>query len=197
MVKRGFDIAVSLTMLVALVPLFAFVALLIWLTDRGPILFRQVRVGRNGREFVFYKFRSMVMNAEKLKAQLAAQNQHSDPRTFKMKHDPRVTWIGRIIRKTSIDELPQLWNVLVGDMAIVGPRPAVPCEVAKYNAHERRRLDMTPGLTCIWQVSGRANLDFLQQVEMDLEYIQKCSFWLDVKLMVLTVPAVLSGRGAY
>jgi len=195
--KRAMDLFVAGTMLICLAPVLAAVALMIKFTDGGTILFRQMRVGRGGREFPFYKFRSMVVNAEQLKARLAAQNHHHDPRTFKMKHDPRVTWIGRIIRKTSIDELPQLWNVLIGDMTLVGPRPAVPSEVAKYNAHERYRLDVVPGLTCIWQVSGRADVDFSRQVEMDLEYICKRSLWFDFKLLCLTLPAVISGRGAY
>ena len=196
--KRGLDILVALVMLLLLAPLFAFVAASIKLTDRGPVLFWQTRVGRWGREFPFPKFRSMVMNAEKLKDMLLAQNQHGGAGvTFKMKKDPRVTWIGRIIRKLSIDELPQLWCVLCGDMAIVGPRPPVPREVALYTLADRRRLDVTPGLTCIWQVSGRGDIPFPQQVQLDVEYIESQSFWLDIKLILATVPAVLLGKGAY
>ena len=195
--KRMLDIFVSASMLILLLPLFLIVSFLVRCTDGGSIFFRQSRVGINGREFFFYKFRSMVINAESLKKQLLAQNKHANSITFKMTRDPRVTWIGRILRKTSIDELPQLWNVLRGEMTLVGPRPAVPAEVAKYNPHERRRLQVAPGLTCYWQVSGRADLDFSQQVDLDLRYIRERSFWLDLKLMCLTIPAVLSGKGAY
>lgn len=197
LLKRLIDIVAALGGLVCLAPLFLAVALAIKLTDGGPILFRQTRVGRWGREFPFPKFRSMVMNAEKLKDQLLAQNQHKDGVTFKMKRDPRVTWIGRIIRKLSIDELPQLWCVLRGDMSLVGPRPPVPREVAQYTLADRRRLDVTPGLTCIWQVSGRGDIPFPKQVELDVQYIQSQSVWFDIMLLLKTVPAVLLGKGAY
>jgi lipopolysaccharide/colanic/teichoic acid biosynthesis glycosyltransferase len=196
--KRCLDVLVSLVMMILLAPLFVFVAAAIKLTDRGPVLFWQARVGRWGREFPFPKFRSMVTNAEKLKDTLLSQNQHGGAGvTFKMKKDPRVTWIGRIIRKLSIDELPQLWCVLRGDMSIVGPRPPVPREVAVYTLADRRRLDITPGLTCIWQVSGRGDIPFPQQVQLDVDYIESQSFWLDIKLILATVPAVLLGKGAY
>lgn len=195
--KRAIDIVAALTLLVCLAPLFAAIALAIKLTDRGPVLFWQTRVGRWGREFPFPKFRSMVVNAEKLKDALLAENQHKNSITFKMKRDPRVTWIGRIIRKLSIDELPQLWCVLKGDMSLVGPRPPVPREVAQYTLADRRRLDATPGLTCIWQVSGRGDIPFPQQVELDVQYIESQSLWFDVKLLLKTVPAVLLGKGAY
>lgn len=195
--KRALDIVVALIMLLLLAPLFLFVALAIKLTDGGPVLFWQTRVGRWGREFPFPKFRSMVVNAEQLKSLLLSQNQHADGVTFKMKKDPRVTWIGRLIRKTSIDELPQLWCVLKGDMSLVGPRPPVPKEVALYKLVDRRRLDVTPGLTCIWQVSGRGDIPFHQQVELDVQYIHSQSFWFDVLLLLKTVPAVLLGKGAY
>jgi lipopolysaccharide/colanic/teichoic acid biosynthesis glycosyltransferase len=195
--KRFVDVVGSASLLVALSPLFAVVALLIKLTDRGPILFWQKRVGRWGREFDFPKFRSMVVNAEQLKDALLAKSDLKDSVTFKMKRDPRVTWVGRFIRRLSIDELPQLWCVLVGDMSLVGPRPPVPREVARYTLEERRRLDVTPGLTCLWQVSGRSNLPFPQQVQLDVQYIEEQSFWLDVRLLFRTVPAVLGGKGAY
>ena len=194
--KRLFDVTVAATLLILAAPVFLVIAILIK-RDGGKVFFRQHRVGLNGRIFSFYKFRSMVVNAEALKAELLSRNKHSNSITFKLNHDPRVTWIGRILRKTSLDELPQLWNVLIGDMTLVGPRPAVVGEVVRYSPFERRRLGATPGLTCIWQVSGRADLDFAQQVELDLRYIRERSFWLDVQLMVKTVPAVLSGRGAY
>lgn len=195
--KRLLDIVVSGAALIALSPLFLAVALCIKLTDGGPALFWQKRVGRWGREFPFPKFRSMVLNAEALKDTLLAQNDHQQSVTFKMKRDPRVTWIGRIIRKLSIDELPQLWSVLKGDMSLVGPRPPVPREVALYTLSDRRRLDVTPGLTCIWQVSGRGDIPFDQQVELDVQYIASQSFWFDLKLLLKTVPAVLLGKGAY
>lgn len=195
--KRISDIFIAATMLVVLAPLFLVVALCVKFTDGGPVFFKQKRVGRGGRVFDFFKFRSMVMDAEAKKAELMRKNKHANSITFKMCRDPRVTWVGRILRKTSIDELPQLWNVLVGEMTLVGPRPAVVSEVERYNFRERKRLAVTPGLTCIWQVSGRADLDFQQQVELDIRYIRERDFWLDMRLVVLTIPAVLSGRGAY
>jgi len=195
--KRLLDVFVALALLAVLSPLFLVVALCIKLTDGGPVFFRQKRVGLNGKVFDFFKFRSMVVDAEAKKADLMKWNKHVNSITFKMCRDPRVTWVGRIMRKTSIDELPQLWNVLIGEMTLVGPRPAVVAEVQRYTAREQRRLAVTPGLTCIWQVSGRADLDFQQQVGLDVRYIRERSLWLDFKLMLLTVPAVLSGKGAY
>ena len=196
--KRGLDIAVSVIALTALLPLFAVVALLIWLTDRGPVLYWQERVGRHGRVFRFPKFRSMVMNAEALVEQLSRSNQHgAEGVTFKMRADPRITWIGRIIRRTSIDELPQLWCVLVGDMSLVGPRPALPREVVRYSLADRRRLEAVPGLTCHWQVQGRSEIPFPRQVELDVEYVEKGNLGVDIKLLGQTIPAVVTGRGAY
>jgi lipopolysaccharide/colanic/teichoic acid biosynthesis glycosyltransferase len=191
------DVVFSSTLLILISPLFAVVCLLIKLTDGGSIFFRQQRVGLDGIAFWFYKFRSMVPDAEARKVELTSLNKHQNSITFKMNRDPRVTWIGRILRKTSIDELPQLWNVLKGEMSLVGPRPAVIPEVQKYNSHQRRRLAVVPGLTCIWQVSGRADLDFQQQVDLDIKYIRDRSLWLDLRLMLMTIPAVLSGKGAY
>ena len=196
-VKRAMDIVVSMGLLVLLLPLFSVVAAAIYLTDRGPVLFWQDRVGKWGREFPCPKFRSMVVHAEVLKDTLLAQSHHGASITFKMKRDPRVTWIGRIIRKLSIDELPQLWCVLRGDMSLVGPRPPVPREVEEYSLADRRRLDVTPGLTCIWQVSGRGDIPFDEQVRLDTDYIESRSLRLDLKLLLKTIPAVLSGRGAY
>jgi lipopolysaccharide/colanic/teichoic acid biosynthesis glycosyltransferase len=277
-IKRAIDIVVAISMMILLAPLFLIVALLIKLTDGGPALFWQTRVGRWGREFPFPKFRSMVANAEEIKkrmldllkhlrAELAQQaeqrtdldeatraglrefaaaepakaakvmekfdpavrgaiesmskdvltrmvdelkdldprsrkilaamkNDHTNSITFKMKNDPRVTWIGRFIRKGSIDELPQLWCVLKGEMSLVGPRPPVPSEVALYTLADRRRLDALPGLTCFWQVQGRGNIPFPQQVQLDVKYIESQSIWLDLKLLFKTVPAVLFGKGA-
>jgi lipopolysaccharide/colanic/teichoic acid biosynthesis glycosyltransferase len=195
--KRGLDIIVSLLVFLMLSPALLLVALLIKLTDGGPVLFWQTRVGRWGKTFPFPKFRSMVVNAEALRAKLMDANEHGSGVTFKMKRDPRITWIGRFIRKTSIDELPQLWCVLRGDMSLVGPRPALVNEVARYSLDDRSRLDAIPGLTCIWQVSGRSNIPFPQQVNLDVQYIEEQSLWTDLKLLVLTIPAVITGRGAY
>ncbi len=197
LLKRLFDIATSGLALVALLPLFFVVAILIKRHDGGPVLFWQKRVGRWGREFTFPKFRSMQVDAETLKDALLAQNDHRTGPTFKMKRDPRVTPVGRVIRKLSIDELPQLWCVLIGEMSIVGPRPPVPREVAVYTLADRRRLEVTPGLTCIWQVSGRGDIPFDRQVELDVQYAQSKSFWFDLFLILKTIPAVLTGRGAY
>ena len=197
-VKRALDLVVAAELLVLLAPLFLAVAVAIKLTDGGPVLFWQTRVGRHGRLLRFPKFRSMRVDAEAVKAQLAAANQHgASGVTFKMKRDPRITSIGRLIRKLSIDELPQLWLVLTGDMSLVGPRPPVPSEVERYTVADRRRLDVKPGLTCTWQVSGRSDIPFDRQVELDVEYIQSRSVLVDIGLLARTVPAVLLGRGAY
>ena len=194
--KRAIDIVAAAIGLAVLSPLMILVALLIKLQDGGPILFHQTRVGRLGRPFRFYKFRSMVVNAEALKARLAADNRHGDHRSFKMSHDPRITTIGRIIRRLSIDELPQLYNVLIGDMSLVGPRPSTDDEVSLYSEYDRTRLMVKPGLTCIWQVSGRSQIGFEDQLLLDLEYIERRSFWFDMALIFRTFPAVLGGRGA-
>lgn len=193
--KRLFDIVTSAIALWMLLPLLGVVALIIKLTSRGPVFFKQVRVGLHGKPFNMLKFRSMVVNAEELKATLAAQNEQTGP-VFKMKNDPRITGIGRFIRKFSIDELPQLINVLRGDMSVVGPRPPVPSEVAKYEAWQRRRLSVRPGLTCIWQVSGRNQISFEQWMYLDMQYIDHWSLSSDINLILKTVPVVLTGRGA-
>lgn len=193
--KRLFDICVSAVALWMLLPLLAFVALAVKLTSKGPIFFKQLRVGQNGKPFYMLKFRSMVVNAEELKAKLAAQNEMSGP-VFKMKNDPRITGIGRFIRKFSIDELPQFINVLRGEMSIVGPRPPVPSEVAKYETWQRRRLSVRPGLTCIWQVSGRNQISFEEWMYLDMQYIDHWSLTSDLTLLLQTVPVVLTGRGA-
>ena len=195
--KRTIDVLFAFLFLIGLSPLFAFVAAAIKLTDGGPVLFWQTRVGRWGRQFPFPKFRSMVPNAEQLLDNVLVYNHHATGVTFKSKADPRLTWIGRIIRRTSIDELPQLWCVLIGDMTLVGPRPPVPREVEQYTLDDRRRLEVTPGLTCIWQISGRGDIPFERQVELDIEYIERQSVLLDFKILLLTVPAVVTGRGAY
>jgi len=195
--KRGLDVIAATAFMTALLPLFALVALAIRATDRGPVLYWQQRVGRHGKVFRFPKFRSMVVDAEALREKLDRQNQHGDGVTFKMRHDPRITWIGRIIRRTSIDELPQMWCVLTGDMSLVGPRPALPKEVSRYSLADRRRLDAIPGLTCHWQVQGRSEIPFPRQVELDVAYIEHQSLALDLRLIGQTIPAVLTGRGAY
>ncbi len=196
--KRATDVALASLALVLLAPVLLLAALLIKLTDRGPVLFWQTRIGRLGKEFAFPKLRSMRVDAEKVRERLTEGNQHGTQSvTFKMKRDPRVTWIGRIIRKLSIDELPQLWCVLRGDMSLVGPRPPIPREVALYTLADRRRLEGVPGLTCIWQVSGRADIPFDRQVEMDLAYLETQSLWTDLRLLAATIPAVLTARGAY
>ena len=195
--KRAMDIFVASLMLLLLAPVFLLIVVLIKLADRGPVLFWQDRVGKFGKTFRFPKFRSMVVNAEALQRQLDAQNQHAAGVTFKMKRDPRITWIGRIIRRASIDELPQLWCVLKGEMSLVGPRPPLLREVALYTISDRRRLEAVPGLTCYWQVQGRSEIPFPRQVELDVDYIENQSLSLDVKLLAQTVPAIIGGRGAY
>lgn len=195
--KRAFDIVLSSIALLALSPVFLVVAAGIKIEDRGPVFFRQLRVGRFGREFRMLKFRSMRVDAEQRLAELLAHNQHANGVTFKIKDDPRVTRIGRILRRYSIDEFPQFINVLIGDMSLVGPRPPVPREVALYSLADRRRLTVQPGITCIWQVSGRAGIDFPGQVRLDVRYIESRSLRQDVKILCKTIPAVLSGDGAY
>lgn len=197
LLKRTADITFAVWLLVILSPLFALVSAAIKLTDRGPVLYWQTRVGKWGQEFRFPKFRSMRVNADKEREKVLNQSHHKDSITFKMKNDPRVTLVGRIIRRTSIDELPQLWNVIKGEMSLVGPRPPIPEEVDKYTLKDRRRLDITPGLTCIWQVSGRGDVPFPKQLEFDVQYIESQSFLLDLKLLFKTVTAVLTGKGAY
>ena len=197
LVKRMLDVASSAVLLVLLMPVFLVVAVAIRLEDPGPILFKQKRVGRWGQLFTMWKFRSMYTDAEERKKELMARNEMEGGVIFKMKDDPRVTKVGRIIRKTSIDELPQLWNVFKGDMSLVGPRPPVPQEVDQYSLSDRRRLEVIPGITCIWQVSGRSDIPFDQQVELDVQYIQSQSFWTDIKILLKTVPALLFGTGAY
>lgn len=199
LLRRGLDIAVAVTALITATPLFLAVACGIKLTDGGPVLFWQTRVGRFGRLFPCPKFRSMVVDAERALESLDHRNHHRGDSnvTFKMRRDPRVTWIGRIIRRLSIDELPQLWSVLRGDMTLVGPRPPIPREVSRYTLQDRRRLDVVPGLTCLWQVSGRGDIPFPEQVRLDVEYVESQSLAFDLQLLIRTIPAVLLGRGAY
>lgn len=196
-VKRFFDVFLTLIALICFSPLLLFVAIWIKLDSPGPLIYRQIRVGKNGKHFNFYKFRSMYIDADKRKAALLAQNESMDGVIFKMKNDPRITRPGRFIRKFSIDELPQLFNVLTGDMSLVGPRPPLPMEVAQYTLEDRKRLNVIPGITCIWQVSGRSDIPFKEQVELDKEYIKSQSAWHDFLILLKTIPAVLTGKGAY
>jgi len=194
--KRAFDIVFALTFLFFTWPIMVVVAVIIKLTSRGPVIFRQVRVGRGGRYFTCYKFRSMCADAEDKKQTLMHLNEVDGP-VFKIKNDPRVTPVGAFIRKYSIDEFPQFFNVLKGDMSIVGPRPPIPAEVENYNSRERGRLAVLPGLTCLWQISGRSTVSFERWVELDLMYIDDMSFFNDIGIIAKTVPAVLTGSGAH
>jgi exopolysaccharide biosynthesis polyprenyl glycosylphosphotransferase len=195
MFKRFVDVSLSALILVLALPVVLGIALLIKLTAGGAVLYRQTRCGLNGRRFTLYKFRTMVEGAEERQRELLHLNEMDGP-VFKLKQDPRVTRLGRFLRRFSLDELPQLWNVLRGDMSLVGPRPPIPDEVARYQRWQRRRLSMKPGLTCLWQISGRNQIDFDRWMQLDLEYIDSWSPWLDMKILLKTVPAVLSGRGA-
>ena len=194
--KRLFDITASATALLILFPLLFVIALLIKLTSRGPVFFCQERVGYRGQLFKLYKFRTMVTNAEELKADLIAQNEVDGP-VFKIRLDPRVTTVGRFLRKYSFDDLPQLWSVLKGEMSIVGPRPALMSEILQYKPEYVRRLTAPQGLTCIWQVSGRSNVSFAEWMAMDLRYIDTWSFLQDLQIIAKTVKVVFSGQGAY
>lgn len=195
--KRTMDIILASLAIIAGSPFFLITALLVKLTSPGPIIFSQIRVGKYGRHFKFYKFRSMYIDAEARKAELMKQNESADGVIFKMKRDPRITPVGRFIRKFSIDELPQLFNVILGDMSLVGPRPPLPSEVRSYSLEERKRLNITPGITCIWQVSGRSELPFHKQMALDKEYIASRSAWKDFLILLKTIPAILTGKGAW
>ena len=194
--KRLLDIAVSGAALMAASPIFLGTAIAIKLDSPGPVFFQQTRVGKWGATFGCYKFRSMYIDAEKRKADLAARNEADGP-IFKIRNDPRITRVGRIIRKLSIDELPQLINVLKGEMSLVGLRPALPREVAQYDFDQLRRLDAAPGITGLQQVSGRSDLSFKRWVELDIQYIAEQGVLKDIEILLKTVPAVLTGRGAY
>ncbi|QYF85486.1 sugar transferase [Brevibacterium sp. PAMC21349] len=195
--KRSIDIIGSLIGLMILSPIILLIAILIKIEDpKGPIFFKQVRVGKDETEFQMYKFRSMVSDAEERLKDLLALNEVSGA-MFKMKEDPRITKIGKFIRKTSIDELPQLWNVLKGDMSLVGPRPPLPREVVEYSSYDRQRLLVIPGCTGLWQVSGRSNLNFDQMVMLDLKYIEDRTFWFDFKIIIKTVIMIIGSKDAY
>jgi exopolysaccharide biosynthesis polyprenyl glycosylphosphotransferase len=194
LVKRATDVALAAAGLVVLLPFMIAVALLVRLTSPGPVLFKQVRCGLNGRRFLFFKFRSMCAGAEQMKAEVMHLSTRKT--ALKIPEDPRQTRVGRYLRKFSIDEWPQLWNVLKGDMSLVGPRPAVPDEVEQYQTWQRRRLRMRPGLTCLWAVSGRDNVDFETWMRMDMQYIDNWSLALDWKIILRTIPRVITGHGA-
>ncbi|GIU17417.1 hypothetical protein TUM4261_37000 [Shewanella sp. c952] len=195
--KRLLDVTVSAILLTALLPLFIIISLFIRIESKGAVLFCQTRAGRNNQPFTMWKFRSMYQDAEQRLAAMQTNNEMQGGVLFKMKRDPRITLIGKFIRKASIDELPQLWNVLKGDMSLVGPRPALVSEVKQYSQHDRNRLLVKPGITCIWQVTGRSNIPFEQQVELDIDYIYQQSVTADLWLLIKTIPAVLFARGAY
>lgn len=196
-VKRTLDIMISVVALLVLSPLFVGVAICILIDDGFPVLLQQRRVGLYGREFRLLKFRSMCRDAEKMKADLMEQNESGGGVMFKIKNDPRITRVGRTIRRFSIDEMPQFLNVLVGDLSVVGPRPPLPEEVAKYSLSDRKRLYVKPGLTCLWQIQGRSDVPFDRVVSLDLQYIQSQSLLKDIFIIIKTIPAVLFGRGAY
>jgi exopolysaccharide biosynthesis polyprenyl glycosylphosphotransferase len=196
MIKRTLDCLFSTVLLVLSAPLFFVIAVLIRLTSPGPVFFRQARVGLNKRQFSIYKFRTMVADAEQLQDQLLAMNEMTGP-VFKIKQDPRVTPLGRILRKTSIDELPQVFNVLMGDMSLVGPRAMSLRDYQLFDQDwQRRRFSVKPGITCLWQIHGRNSVPFEKWMELDMQYIDKWSLWLDLKILARTVPAVLRGTGA-
>jgi lipopolysaccharide/colanic/teichoic acid biosynthesis glycosyltransferase len=196
-IKRGLDVVVSLLLLLILAPILAAIALLVHLTSEGPVLYHWKVLGCRARPFLGYKFRTMVPNAEALKAEMLRHNEMTGP-VFKMRDDPRVTPIGRFLRKYSLDELPQLWSVLRGDMSLVGPRPPSPEEFAAFEPWQRGKLAVTPGITCLWQVMGRSEIsDFDDWARLDLEYIERWSLGLDLRILLRTVPVVLRGHGAY
>ena len=194
--KRFMDITVATLILLLVLPVMPVIILLIKLDSPGPVLFRQKRVGKDGREFDFFKFRSMHLGAENIIASLRPLSGVDGP-VFKLKEDPRITGTGRFLRRSSLDELPQLLNVLKGDMSVVGPRPNLPSEVSQYLPWQKRRLDVTPGITCYWQIAGRSHIGFQEWMRLDLEYIRSRSLVTDIKIMLKTIPAVIARKGAY
>lgn len=196
MAKRVFDVVFAVVLIVILAPVWMVAGCLVALSTPGPLLYRQIRTGQRGQSFTCFKFRTMAPGAHQLRLSLAALNETTGP-VFKLKRDPRVTAVGYLLRRSSIDEMPQLLNVLRGEMSIVGPRPPLPEEVVHYTQYQLGRLAVKPGLTCLWQVSGRSHIGFEEWVELDMEYIQRRSFWFDVWLILLTIPAVLTARGAF
>lgn len=195
-VKRIFDVVVSVICLILFFWVYLLIALAIKIDDGGPVFYVSNRVGKFGKEFKFYKFRSMRPDAEEILKDIKDQNE-AEGELFKIKNDPRITRVGRFIRRTSLDELPQIFNIIKGDMSIVGPRPPLPCEVENYSDYAMRRLSVIGGLTCYWQINGRSNIDFDGMVEYDFKYIKERSMWTDLKIIFKTIPAVLKGDGAY
>lgn len=194
--KRCIDTIGAISGLVILSPILLIIAIVIKVESKGPVIFSQNRVGKNGNIFKMYKLRSMVVDAEELKAKFASQNEMSGP-MFKIKNDPRITKIGKMIRKTSLDEIPQLWNVIRGDMSLVGPRPSLEKEVVQFEDWMNKRLDVKPGLTCFWQVSGRNNIEFEEWMQLDIKYVEEQNFWLDIKLIFKTVFVLFGDSDAY
>jgi lipopolysaccharide/colanic/teichoic acid biosynthesis glycosyltransferase len=194
--KRAFDVIGALFALVVSAPILAVLAVLIRIESGGPVFYKSVRIGRGGRAFTFYKLRSMVKDADRKRNQIEHMNEADGP-VFKIARDPRITRIGRVLRSSSLDEIPQFFNVLIGDMSLVGPRPPIPDEVAQYEPWQLRRLDVRPGITCLWQISGRSRIGFQEWMRLDLEYIKHQSLGLDLKILLRTIPAVLSREGAY
>lgn len=194
--KRGFDLVAAGAGLLLFMPLLPFLAIMVKLESPGPLFFRQVRIGREGRPFLCYKIRSMVQDAEALKDRYAHLNE-ADGAAFKIRQDPRITRVGRFVRRSSLDEFPQLFNVLKGEMSIVGPRPQIPAEVAEYRDEHKARLLVKPGITCLWQISGRNDVDFEEWMRLDREYVERRSLTLDLQILLRTLPAVIDRRGAY
>jgi exopolysaccharide biosynthesis polyprenyl glycosylphosphotransferase len=194
--KRSLDIIMSALGILFFLPLMVPLAILIVLESPGPVFFRQIRVGKNRRHFICYKFRSMVAQAEELKEEISYLNE-ADGAMFKIRNDPRITKLGSFMRRSSLDELPQIFNVLKGDMSIVGPRPQIPSEVERYLPWHYRRLEVTPGITCLWQVSGRSSIGFDEWMRLDTEYVKMRSLLFDLKIILLTLPAIIARRGAY
>lgn len=194
--KRVFDLFVASLALLLLVPIIPLIAVMIKLDSPGPVFFRQQRVGRAGRVFHFYKFRSMFAGADERKKEVEALNEQDGP-VFKVRSDPRVTNVGRFLRRSSLDEIPQIFNVVKGEMSIVGPRPPLPSEVERYQPWHRRRLDVTPGITCLWQISGRSHLSFNEWMRLDIEYLKNRSMKTDLLIFFKTIPAVITRKGAY
>jgi exopolysaccharide biosynthesis polyprenyl glycosylphosphotransferase len=194
--KRLFDIALACVALVLLVPIIPLIAVMIKLDSRGPVFFRQERVGKNGCFFNFYKFRSMYTGAEQRKKELEALNEQEGP-VFKVRADPRITSVGRFLRRSSLDEIPQIFNVVKGEMSVVGPRPPLPAETEHYQPWHWRRLQVTPGITCLWQISGRSHLSFNEWMRLDVEYLKHRSLKTDLMILLKTIPAVIARKGAY
>jgi lipopolysaccharide/colanic/teichoic acid biosynthesis glycosyltransferase len=195
-VKRVLDVLGAAVLLLLFLPAFVLLSILVKLTSRGPVFYKSTRVGLCGRPFTFVKFRTMRKDADKMLHLLEGQNEKDGP-IFKMRHDPRITPVGALLRRFSLDELPQLWSVLVGDMSLVGPRPPIPREVEQYDAFALRRLTVKPGITCFWQVMGRSTLSFQEWMELDCRYIDEMSFWTDLRLLVMTPISVIRSNGAY